>query len=240
MFVGGVMVFIPIALFFVFAALSVRRNREFRDVIAKRSLQDNKKYRLRQRSAWRHSVSQGDGDGAANAGDSNDCSNRYRKLRLAPIVVGQAAQTSAILYGSISQIIVVFSIGALAVIDDRLSMGALACCTMLSGQVLQPLLRTISLWMEQETVNHRRNEVRDLLKWPVEGPKPSQGAGQKADIVCEQVTFYRKNATSPIFTNVTLACAAGTIVTLQGGAGSGRSTLLNILRGDSPHHPGRF
>ena len=231
MFVGGVMVFIPIALFFVFAALSVRRNREFRDVIAKRSLQDNKKY------DFVNEVLGGILSVKAMAMEPQ-MQRRFERLQqsvsevtVSSIVVGQAAQTSAILYGSISQIIVV-SIGALAVIDDRLSMGALACCTMLSGQVLQPLLRTISLWMEQETVNHRRNEVRELLKWPVEGPKPSQGAGQKADIVCEQVTFYRKNATSPIFTNVTLACAAGTIVTLQGEDGSGRSTLLNILRGE--------
>lgn len=238
MFVGGTMVFIPVVLFFVFAALSVRRNREFRNVIAKRSLQDNKKY------DFVNEVLGGILSVKAMAMEPQ-MQRRFERLQqsvsevtVSSIIVGQAAQTSAILYASISQIIVI-SMGALAVIDNQLSMGALACCTMLSGQVLQPLLRTISLWMEQETVNHRRDEVRELLKWPVESLKSSQASVRQADIICEQVTFSRHHAASPVLSNVTLACAAGTIVTLQGEDGSGRSTLLNILRGELAPSSGR-
>ncbi len=53
---------------------------------------------------------------------------------ISSISTGQANQTSALLYGGISQLIVV-SIGASWVIDNRLTMGALVCCTLLSGQI---------------------------------------------------------------------------------------------------------
>jgi ATP-binding cassette, subfamily C, bacterial LapB len=88
------------------------------------------------------------------------------EITMRSILVSHTSQSAALIYGNLSQIIVV-AFGAIRVIDGQMSIGALACCMMLSGQALQPLLRAISLWTENEVVNHRRAELRQLLALPV-------------------------------------------------------------------------
>jgi ATP-binding cassette subfamily C protein LapB len=163
--VGGAMVLVPAVLFFIFAALAIGRARKFRKILDSRTAQDNRKYDfIAEVLGGIHTVK-----GMAM---EPQMQRRFERLQqavaettMASILTGQANQTSAMLYGSISQLIVV-SIGASQVINDHLTMGALACCTMLSGQILQPLLRAISLWTEKENVNHRRAEIRLLLDLP--------------------------------------------------------------------------
>jgi ATP-binding cassette subfamily C protein LapB len=229
--VGGMMVLVPILLFFFFAALSIRRSRDLRDVIEQRSVQDHKKY------DFVTEVLGGILSVKAMAMEPQ-MQRRYERLQHAvaeitarSILASQAAQTSAVLYGNVSQVVVVM-IGAMRVIDDQLSMGALACCTMLSGQILQPLLRTISLWMENETIGHRRNEINALLSWPMDARGGSQQTMIEGSIVCENVGFSYTAATAPIFSNVNLDIPMGSVVGVQGEDGSGRSTLLKVLRGE--------
>jgi len=229
--VGGMMVLVPILLFFFFAALSIRRSRDLRDVIEQRSVQDNKKY------DFVTEVLGGILSVKAMAMEPQ-MQRRYERLQHAvaeitakTILAGQAAQASAVLYGSVSQVVVVM-IGAMRVIDDQLSIGALACCTMLSGQILQPLLRTISLWMENETVGHRRSEINALLSWPVDARGGSRQEMIEGPIVCENVGFSYSADSAPIFSNVNLDIPMGSVVGVQGEDGSGRSTLLKVLRGE--------
>ena len=117
---------------------------------------------------------------------------------MASILTGQGSQTSALLYGSISQLIVV-AIGGSQVINDHLTMGALACCTMLSGQIFQPLLRAISLWTEKESVNHRRAEVRSLLDLPAVEPPSANLPTVGGNVRFENVTFKYDSAANLAF-----------------------------------------
>ena len=143
--VGGTMVLVPAVLFCFFAALAIGRARKFRQILDSRTAQDNRKYDfIAEVLAGIHTVK-------AMAMEPQ-MQRRFERLQqavaettMASILTGQANQTSATLYGSVSQLIVV-AIGGTQVINDHLSMGALACCTMLSGQILQPLLRAIALW----------------------------------------------------------------------------------------------
>ena len=229
--VGGMMVLVPVLLFFFFAAVSIRRSRDLRDVIEQRSIQDNKKY------DFVTEVLSGILSIKAMAMEPQ-MQRRYERLQHAvaeitakSILAGQAAQASAVLYGSVSQVVVVM-IGAMRVIDDHMSMGALACCTMLSGQILQPLLRTISLWMEKETVDHRRSEISALLSWPAGARGGSRQEPINGPIVCENVGFSYSADSTPKFSDLNLDIPMGTVVGVQGEDGSGRSTLLKLLRGE--------
>src|SRR5258708_1466019 len=118
-------------------------------------------------------------------------------------------------------------------------MGALACCTMLSGQILQPLLRAISLWTERETVTHRRAEIRSLLDLPPVEAAPLTSIEVEGRIRFDRVTFSYLPDVDPVLHAVDLSIAAGTIVGIKGDDGSGRTTLLRLLRGDIKPASGR-
>jgi ATP-binding cassette, subfamily C, bacterial LapB len=234
--VGGIMVLVPASLFFFFAALAISRARKFRAIINSRTAQDNRKYDfIAEVLAGIQTVK-----GMAM---EPQMQRRFERLQqavaettMSSILIGQANQTSALLYGSVSQLIVV-AIGASQVINDQLTMGALACCTMLSGQILQPLLRAISLWTEKETVGHRRAEVRLLLNVPSVQAAPSVRAEVKGAIRFENVTFSYLPAATPVLDAVDFSIEAGAIIGVKGEDGSGRSTLLKLLLGDI--EPGR-
>ncbi len=237
--VGSTMVLVPAVLFFIFAALAIRRAREFRDILNSRTAQDNRKFDfIAEVLAGIHTVK-----GMAM---EPQMQRRFERLQqavaettMASILTGQGSQTSALLYGSISQLIVV-AIGGAQVINDHLTMGALACCTMLSGQILQPLLRAISLWTEKESVNHRRAEVRLLLDLPAVEPVPADLLTVVGNIWFENVTFKYDSAANLAFEVVDLSIKAGTMIGIKGRDGSGRTTLLKLIQGDIKPTTGRI
>jgi len=238
--VGGTMVLVPAVLFFIFAALAIGRARTFRKILDSRTAQDNRKYDfIAEVLTGIHTVKV--------MAMEPQMQRRFERLQqavaettMASILTGQANQTSAMLYGSVSQLIVV-AIGGTQVINDHLTMGALACCTMLSGQILQPLLRAISLWTEKESVDHRRAEVRLLLDLPsVEpAPAPTGFSNVIGDIQFEKVTFKYDTTADLALGVVDLSIKAGTITGVKGNDGSGRTTLLKLIQGDIEPASGR-
>jgi ATP-binding cassette subfamily C protein LapB len=228
--VGGPMVFVPASLFLGFAALAIGRARKFRRILDARTEQDNRKYDfIAEVLAGIHTVK-------AMAMEPQ-MQRRFERLQeavakttMSSILTGQANQTAALLFGSTSQLIVV-AIGGSKVIDDQLSMGALACCTLLSGQILQPLLRAISLWTEQETVAHRRAEVKSLLDFPAVDVPAEIHRAIDGNIRFEGV-IYRYPGASHSLTVGDISIEAGTIVGVKGNEGSGRTTLLNLIKGE--------
>jgi ATP-binding cassette subfamily C protein LapB len=236
--VGGAMVLVPAVLFFFFAALAIGRARKFRRMLDSRTAQDNRKYDfIAEVLAGIHTVK-----GMAM---EPQMQRRFERLQqavaettMASILTGQANQTSAMLYGSVSQLIVV-AIGGAQVINDNLTMGALACCTMLSGQILQPLLRAIALWTEKESVDHRRAEVRLLLDIPLAAPTPASVPNVTGDIQFENVNFRYDAAAALAMEALDLTIKAGTITGIKGKDGSGRTTLLKLIQGDIEPASGR-
>ena len=237
--VGGTMVLVPAVLFFFFAALAISRARAFRKILDVRTAQDNRKYDfIAEVLAGIHTVKV--------MAMEPQMQRRFERLQqavaettMASILTGQANQTSALVYGSVSQLIVV-AIGGSQVINDHLTMGALACCTMLSGQILQPLLRAISLWTERESVDHRRAEVRLLLDLPsVEVAQAEHAADVMGDIEFEKVTFRYDAAADFTLGVADLSIRAGTIIGVKGEDGSGRTTLLKLIQGDIEPASGR-
>jgi ATP-binding cassette, subfamily C, bacterial LapB len=229
--VGGVMVLVPASLFLGFVALAIGRAREFRRILDARTAQDNRKYDfIAEVLTGIHTVKV--------MAMEPQMQRRFERLQeavakttMSSISTGQANQTAALLFGSVSQLVVV-AIGGSQVINDQLTMGALACCTMLSGQILQPLLRAISLWTEKETVDHRRAEVKAFIDLPfADAPSPIH-TDTKGDIRFENVTFKYPNDLNRTLAIADLSIEAGAIVGLKGKESSGRTTLLSLIQGE--------
>jgi ATP-binding cassette subfamily C protein LapB len=229
--VGGVLAFIPVVLFSTFVMLAARSSRRFRDMLHDRTVQDNKKYDfITEVLSGIHNVK-------AMAIEPQ-MQRRFERLQqavaettMSSILTGQSAQTSAFLYGSVSQLVVV-SLGAWRVIDEQLSIGALACCTMLSGQILQPSLRAISQWVENQTIRRHRQDIRVLLDTQEIDASSAEWREIKGDVVFDQVTFARGRSADLVKYSAHFSVPAGSIIGIQGRDGSGRTTMVNLLCGE--------
>ncbi len=236
--VGGPMILVPVALFFSFAGLAARRSLNFRKIIAERSGQDNRKY------DFVAEVLTGIFTVKCMAMEPQmqrrfeRLQQRVAEIAMRSIVVSDSAQSSAVVYGSLSQIAVV-TFGAIRVIDGDMSIGALACCTMLSGQILQPLLRAISLWTDKEIVSHRRGEIRKLLALPaVEVPSPVTSLVE-GTIQFDRVSFEQPDQKRPAIRDISFLVPAGKVVGILCSDGSAATLLLELLLGDRKPTSGR-
>jgi ATP-binding cassette, subfamily C, bacterial LapB len=236
--VGGAMVLVPAILFFGFAALAIGRAREFRRILDARTAQDNRKYDfIAEVLTGIHTVKV--------MAMEPQMQRRFERLQeavakttMSSISTGQANQTAALLFGSVSQLVVV-AVGGAQVINDQLSMGALAACTMLSGQILQPLLRAISLWTEKETVDHRRAEVKSLLDLPSAETPVEIHMSVKGNIRFENVVYRHPNDLHHTLAVRDISIEAGAMIGVKGKESSGRTTLLKLMQGEIEPTAGR-
>lgn len=236
--VGGAMVLVPAGLFLGFAAFAIGRARQFRRILDARTAQDNRKYDfIAEVLTGIHTVKV--------MAMEPQMQRRFERLQeavakttMSSITTGQANQTAALLFGSVSQLVVV-AIGGSQVINDQLSMGALAACTMLSGQILQPLLRAISLWTEKETVDHRRAEVKALLDLPSMEPAPKINTPVKGNIRFENVSYGYPNDLTHALAVGAISIRAGAMIGVRGKESSGRTTLLKLMQGEFEPTAGR-
>ena len=158
----------------------------------------------------------------------------YKLARINSVVEGVGA--------SFAQLAVVsfVSTGAFFVIDDKLSIGALAAGTMLSGRVLQPGIRAMGVWSQFQTVRLAREKVRELFEFPQEkSGNFAVGAALQGHYELDSVSFNYPGTNRPLLRDVNLKIKPGEAIAITGNNGSGKSTLLRLMAGflkpDSGH-----
>jgi ATP-binding cassette, subfamily B, bacterial HlyB/CyaB len=125
-------------------------------------------------------------------------------------------------------------IGALAVFDKEMSVGALIAFQMLSGRVTAPLVRLVSLVHEyQQTALSVR-----MLGNVMNSPKEHAGGGVhnplRGNISFENVNFRYTMDTPQVIKNFELNIPAGATLGIVGRSGSGKTTLTKLLQGLYP------
>jgi len=153
------------------------------------------------------------------------------------------AQTYSAVYAAMS-VIAIVGAGAVLVLNGSLTLGALACCMLLSSQLLQPLMRSLASWNEIELAKHRRTRIAKIFEEEDTNSLPAPDTAEFSevfapkDIAIKDVTVqYGDNA--PLFENLNLIVEKGSLTAIKGADGSGRSSLLRLLIDDTPIAKGR-
>lgn len=124
-------------------------------------------------------------------------------------------------------------VGAHEVMDNQLTLGKLIAFQMVSGQVINPVMRIVSMWQDFQRVALSVDRLGDLMNTPTEPVLHANRSlpGQlKGDIRVERVGFRYQNEGRPVLENFSLHAPAGTTIGLVGRSGSGKSTLTRLLQ----------
>ncbi len=129
-------------------------------------------------------------------------------------------------------------VGALAVFDGALSVGALIAFNMLAGRVTGPLVRIVGLVHEyQQTALSVR-----MLGVVMNAPSEQVGGGirqpLRGEISFENVRFQYLPDAPPAVVDFSYTIHPGTTVGLVGRSGSGKSTLTKLMQGMYPLQQG--
>lgn len=231
-FVGGYLVFVPIVLFLTLGSITITRGIALRKILKSRAQNDDRRYDFIIESLTGiHTLK--------TMAMEPQFQRRFERLQKIgatashdTIHLSNIAQIVGNLFSSLTMICTV-TVGAYMVIHGSLTMGSLAACTLLSGRTIQPLLKGLGLWTQIQSISVARERVSKLFEQ--EAPEESKAeALEKLDgaISIKGLSFGYGPDAPLVLKNINLEVAPGEMIGLRGGDGSGKSTLIKLLRGE--------
>ena len=153
------------------------------------------------------------------------------------IAASQALQTLAGIMANLTLIAVVSS-GALFIMRGDLTVGGLACCSLLAGRMMQPVLRAAGVWADVQNQQHARDRAAplDALVRPAAAVRLPR-RDLPARIVLEDVCF-RDSHDRTLLDRVSLEVKPGAIIGLTGDT-AGWAAAFDIICGDLEASSGR-
>jgi len=229
--VAGILVFIPIVLLAMLAGIIYLLNKDLTRAIHNRIETDRRRHNfLIETLQGVHIVKA--------LGLERLMLRRYERLqaRSSKGVVDFSVlqSTSASLAALFSQLAMVsyVSFGSVFVISGDLTLGGLAAGTMLTGRVLQPVIRGLNLWNRYQDVRIANVRLQEIYDLPPESPPGSLSRHRlHGDIELQNVSFRHKGATQNIWTDINLKIPRDAMIGITGPNGSGLSTFLDLISG---------
>jgi len=124
------------------------------------------------------------------------------------------------------------SFGALMIISQDLTMGALIASNMLMGRLLGPLNQLVSQWRTYSSYNQAVGRLGEMFAIESERQVSEvQMSKPKGRIDCSNLTFSYADGLPPVCNNITVSFEDGGIHALVGRNGSGKTTLLKMIQG---------
>ena len=124
------------------------------------------------------------------------------------------------------------TVGALAILDQKLTIGGLIAANMLSGRLLGPFNQLVGAW---RTYTAFLQSAERLEKAFAEAEEPSRTAidlpRPEGRIVLDAVTFRYAAEMAPAVENIKLDIAAKGMTAIMGPNGCGKTTLAKLMLG---------
>jgi ATP-binding cassette subfamily C protein/ATP-binding cassette subfamily C exporter for protease/lipase len=127
--------------------------------------------------------------------------------------------------------IAVLGIGALLVLDQQLTGGAMIAGSILIARLLAPIEAAMSYWKQFVLARESLKRLSRFCDLPT--PRPSQMALPKPSgaMAVENLTYSAPGMKGAILKNVSFAIAPGTSLAIVGPSASGKTTLSRLLVG---------
>ncbi len=251
-YIAGSLVIVPLALLAVFAVITVFVGHGLKQALDQRSVWDDRRYNfLIEVLTGIHTVK-----GLALEAQMV---RRYERLQESTAesvrkvaVHNNLAQSLGAVFSQIT-LIAVAAYGSTLVINETLTIGGLAACTLLSGRALQPLLRAMGVWTHYQNILLAQKRIQAVLDLPQERTntqhkrsdikKPALALVKEVSpgcgIVFEDVSFGYDGVSTKLFEGANAEFKPLKTTAISGANGSGKTTLLWLAMGLIPPQSGK-
>ncbi|NHZ89345.1 type I secretion system permease/ATPase [Massilia sp. CCM 8733] len=128
----------------------------------------------------------------------------------------------------------ILGLGALLVIEGKLTPGMMIAASILVGRAMAPVQQVIAVWKSVAGVRSSYERLTALLE-ENEERKPGMPLPPPAgNLLIDNITAGPPGATVPVLKSVSFAIAPGDVLGVVGPSGSGKSTLARLLVGVWP------
>lgn len=228
------LVFVPLVLLLVFIAVSTYQGKRLQRAMDQRDRSDDKRYDfLIECLKGIHSLKAFALEGLFT--------RRYEHLQeesgRASFKTAEAS-TAAFNFGTmISHLMMaaVMTAGAIAAIAGYVTTGALIATLQLSGRLMQPAQRGLSLWARYQEIGLAQKKIAAIFSMPRLKTLPAAELPSPTGYLSVQSVACRK-----ILTQVSLDLVPGDAVAIRGASGSGKTILMEMLAGLYPPDSGKI
>ncbi|WP_417520222.1 peptidase domain-containing ABC transporter [Minwuia sp.] len=142
---------------------------------------------------------------------------------------------------TVSTTIAITTVGALAIIDQQISIGSLVATNMLASRIVGPFAQLVSQWRNMVMARQSGKRLVEVLAMAddhrevsIELPRP-EGA-----VTVENVTFAFDPNAEPVLKDIRIRIPARGVHAIVGPNGSGKTTLLKLIQGLYAPQKGRM
>jgi|TARA_B100001971_G_scaffold138410_1_gene127869 ATP-binding cassette subfamily C protein LapB len=128
--------------------------------------------------------------------------------------------------------VVMVAVGALAILDQQMTLGTLIAANMLAGRVTGPLNMLVTQWRTLATYRLARRRLDELFALATERRHSGLGLAQpEGELRLESLRFRYPEGAQDAIAGLSGRIGPGGLHSLVGPNGSGKTTLLKMLRG---------
>ncbi len=146
--------------------------------------------------------------------------------------LGNTASQTAQLINKTTVLLTLY-LGAKAVLNGDLTVGALVAFNMLANQVHGPVLRLAQMWQDFQQVRISVNRLGDILNAPTEPLHRADKATPPSltgRISFDHVIFRYRPDAPEVLSDLSLDIQPGQMIGIVGSSGSGKSTLTKLVQ----------
>lgn len=216
----------------LFVAISVYYGKGLRDKILARVGQDDRRYNfLAETFRGIHSVKTMAMEALMR--------RRYEQLQETNVEQGASmadgSNISATMGTVFSQVMTIGVVvaGILFAGENGMTPGSLAACIMLATRSLQPLRRSLAVWVRFQTFTVARDRLAKLFDLETQGHETDSNLMKnvRGAIELRDVTLNFPNSKQPLFNGLNLSVQEGACIAILGESGSGKTSLLTLING---------
>lgn len=133
----------------------------------------------------------------------------------------------------------VLGLGALLVLEQKITPGMMIAASILVGRTLAPVQQVIGVWKTWSSTRSAYDRLTKLLDANPARPAGMALPAPKGVLTLEGVTAAPPGTRNPIVKNVSFGIVPGDVLGILGPSGSGKSTLARLLVGVWPAMMGK-
>lgn len=136
--------------------------------------------------------------------------------------------------------VVLLGAGALLVIGEEITPGAIVAASMLMARALAPLEATVGAWQQCVAVRGAYARLNTLLQRSPPREKRISLPAPRGALQLDDVVAWLPGAAAPTLRRISFALAPGDSLAVVGASGSGKSTLARLIVGALPPYSGKI
>jgi ATP-binding cassette subfamily C protein LapB len=231
-YIAGPLVIIPTVILMVFTIVSLIQGKTLLRDLEERDLDDDERYNfLIESLEGIHTIK--------SFALENTFSRRYESLEekstIANFKVTESAASTFNTGAVFASIMVtgVIAFGAVLVLNNQITVGALVATILLSGRIMQPTQRALGLWAKYQDYVLSRQKVESIFEIPLHKTTPHEGdkPEREGTLSLHNVSFRFSDDAPWLLQNVNLNLDRGDFICLQADHTPSKTALLDLIAG---------